>query len=91
MQTVRVYTSRPLVPEGTGNAEIAEFEELGRGHEDVLGLEVAVEDLVLVEVGEGEHDLHEEVADRLLVEQALGLSLPLDEVLKKETFNWLDK
>ena len=43
-----------------------------------------MKDMVLVQVGEGGQNLDEKVADRLLVEVALHLRLPLDEVLRRD-------
>ena len=71
-------------PQSFRDAKVSQFEELRGGHEDVLGLEVAVEDLVLVQVRQGESDLDEKVSDGFLVEILVRFHLSLDELLKNE-------
>lgn len=70
------------LPQSFGYAKVPQFQKFGRGHENVLGLEVAVEDLVLVQVGQSKTDLDEKVPDRLLFEVFLGFHLPLNELLQ---------
>ena len=48
--------------------------------QDVLGLEVAVQDQLVVHVVHGQQDLHEEVQDGVLIQQ--GVAALLDVVRK---------
>lgn len=57
-----------------GNTKVSELEQTPRRHEDVLGLQIPVQDLTVVNVLHGEADLHEPVDDRALVQQ---LATPL--------------
>src|SRR3989338_4697849 len=51
-------------------AEVGELGEVGLGDEDVLGFDVAVEDVVAVEILDGEKDLDEDVQSGVDAEDA---------------------
>jgi hypothetical protein len=50
-------------PEGFGDAEVSQLEQLVGGDEDVLRLDVAMQDVLLVEVLQREADLNKPVSN----------------------------
>ena len=68
--------------------KIGQFDVASVREEDVIGLEIPVDDVPLVEVLEGKRDLGDVEAGHLLVEEPVdgeqGLEVPADEVLHDE-------
>ena len=73
-QTHRVRLA--LAHEDLGDAEVSDLDDhLVLVQQDVLGLEVAVQDQLVVHVVHGQQDLHEEVQDGVLVQQGVAALL----------------
>ena len=75
-QPLGEYSLTNIFAANLRNPEVADLDEALGGEEDVLGLEVAVEDVLLVDVLQREGDLDEPGQD-LLLRQVLLQHLPL--------------
>mmetsp|Transcript_78805 Transcript_78805/g.170338 ORF Transcript_78805/g.170338 Transcript_78805/m.170338 type:complete len:351 (-) Transcript_78805:244-1296(-) len=62
-----------VVPEATGEAEVADFQVAVLVHQNIGGLQVAVHDIGAVEVQEPAEDLVREVLVVLVIQQLLGV------------------